>query len=125
MRINLLKLFGKKNNGVNLINLSIRYVKRINVSILNYAKNNMYAFVLFLNVGNNQICYEYLENWTRDMIDFTLSLNGTYYLPYLPLATIKQFRTAYPNYTDYLQIKSKYDPKKILSNLFIEKYLKS
>lgn len=112
-----------KDNDVNLLNLSIRFVKKTSVCILNYAKEDMFAFVLYLNVGNNDWSYDYLKEWTQQMIDVALSLSGTYYLPYLPLATKEQFRSSYPNYKDYLNIKKKTDPKNILSNLFIENYL--
>lgn len=108
---------------VNLINLSIRYVKKTNIPILNYAVDNKFAFVLYLNIGNNNWSLKYLRKWTRIMIDLVLYLNGTYYLPYLPLASIEQFRKAYPNWKEYLKIKNKYDNKNILSNLFLDKYL--
>lgn len=112
-----------KENDVNLMNLSIRFVKKTTIPILNYAKEDMFAFVLYLNVGNNSWSYNYLEDWTKQMIDVALTMNGTYYLPYLPLATVKQFRKAYPDYKKYLAIKAKTDSKNILSNLFVDKYL--
>jgi len=112
-----------KDNGVNLLNLSIRFVKKTSTSILNYAKDDMFAFVLYLNVGNNSWSYDCLKEWTQQMIDVAINLSGTYYLPYLPLATKEQFRLSYPNYKEYLIIKKKYDNKNILSNLFIEEYL--
>ncbi len=120
-----IKYFWKiiKKYDVNLINLSIRYVKKTTIPILNYALENRFSFVLYLNVGNNNWSLKYLEKWTRIMIDLTLHLNGTYYLPYLPLASKEQFYEAYPNWKEYLKIKNKYDSKNILTNLFIDKYL--
>lgn len=107
---------------VNLINLSIRYVKKSTVPILNYAPEDRFALVLYFNIWNTQNGLKHTQMWTRYLIDGALYYGGKYYLPYLPFATITQFRSAYTDWNVYLQIKHKYDPNNRLSNQFLNKY---
>jgi FAD/FMN-containing dehydrogenase len=110
--------------GVNLLNISLRYVMATNLSILNYTPTDRIAVVLYLNIGNNSYCVNYAKQWTQLIINTVIKLGGSYYLPYLPLATLQQFRLAYPNYHLYMKIKEKYDPQNRLSNQFIDQYLR-
>lgn len=120
-----LKYFWKimSEYNVNLLNLSLRYVKKTDIPILNYAPSNRIAVVLYLNIHNNYSAIEYAKIWTRLLINKSIHLYGSYYLPYLPLATVKQFRIVYPNYEKLIQIKNKYDKKNLLTSHFIKKYI--
>ncbi len=108
---------------VNLLNVSLRYVIKTDIPILNYAPDDRIAVVLYLNIGNNTYCIDYAKTWTQLIIQRSIDLGGSYYLPYLPLATKLQFQLAYPNYSLYMKIKKKYDPHNRLCNQFIENYL--
>lgn len=108
---------------VNLLNLSIRYVKKTSIPLLNYVPNDRLALVLYINIGNNQMCVNYMKKWTRLLIDRIIEYGGSYYLPYLPLATKSQFQLAYPLFFIYLKIKKKYDPLNRLSSQFLKYYL--
>jgi len=107
---------------VNLINVSLRYVYGTNIPILNYAPTDRIAVVLYLNVGNNDLCLAYAKQWTRILIDKAIFCGGSYYLPYLLFGSVDQFRKAYPNYKKYLSIKKKYDPQNRFTNCLIDKY---
>ena len=107
--------------NVNVLNISLRYVKKSNIPLLNYAKNDCIAVVLYLNVYPNKL--NKTQKWTRILINKSLQLNGSYYLPYLPFASVAQFRKAYPDYKKLLKIKKKYDPKGLLSNQFLVLFL--
>lgn len=107
----------------NLLNLSIRYVRATDIPILNYAPEDRVSFVLYLNVGNNNWCLNYAQQWTQILITAAIKLGGAYYLPYLPFATCEQFEAAYPNHEKLFKIKRKYDPKNILQNMFLNKYI--
>lgn len=116
------KIFDKYN--VNVLNVSLRYVAPITIPILNYSSNKeSIAIVLYINIINTTNL-SLFEKWTQPLIDKALNYNGSYYLPYLPLATKEQFRKAY-NYKQFLEIKRQYDPHFRFSNLFLEKYLLS
>lgn len=112
------------NYQVNLLNLSLRYVKRTSLPILNYAPDDRISVVLYLNLGNNKLSLSYCQKWTQLITQRSIDLGGSYYLPYLLLATKEQFRLAYPNYKIYMAIKHKYDPNNRLCNQLLDTYLK-
>ena len=113
-----------KQHSVNLLNLSIRHVGYSQIPILNYTKvEDTVAVVLYLNIWNNTSGIDSTKIWTQQAIDLALSYQGSYYLPYLPLATKQQFQLAYPNYQQFLKLKKIYDPNHKLNNMFAEEYL--
>ncbi len=107
----------------NLLNISLRFVTKTNLPILNYAINDRISIVLYINIGKTQYCINYAKVWTQLIIQKAIDLGGSYYLPYMPFATKLQFQLAYPNYFIYLETKKKYDPKNRFSNLFLNEYL--
>lgn len=107
---------------INLLNLSIRIVKKQNI-VLNYAKEDSASFVMYFNIGNNGIALKYCEKWTQELTQIIQKYNGSYYLPYYPFATVKQFKQIYPNWTKMMDLKKVYDEKRIFDNLFTQKYL--
>lgn len=111
------------SHKVNLLNVSFRLVKKTFIPILNYAPDDRIAIVLYLNIPNNSRSIKNTKIWTQKLIDMSLTLDGSYYLPYLPLATKDQFKKAYPEWRSYLKIKEKYDPKNRFSNQFLDSYL--
>ncbi|WP_264769853.1 FAD-binding oxidoreductase [Coxiella burnetii] len=109
-------------NKVNLLNATIRYVQKDSKTILNYANQPCFSIVLYFdqNLGENEI-YQ-TRHWTRQLIDKAQELNGNYYLPYQAFATRNQFRTGYPGYKKFLEIKRKYDPAELFSSEFYKRY---
>jgi len=89
---------------------------------LPYAKEDMFAFVLYFNVGFNGQDNEILKKTTSDLIEATQSLGGTYYLPYQLFYSTEQLRKSYPEIDDFFAIKRKYDQNELFSNNFYEKY---
>ncbi len=112
-----------KKHGPNILNASIRYVPKNTDSLLTYAPVDSFAIVLYLNIANSSYGTNYAKKWTQELIDKTLQLGGTYYLPYQPYATRTQFQRAYPRWQQFLAVKQKYDPKNVFSNHFILKYI--
>lgn len=108
---------------VNLLNLSVRFVRKDKISILRYAPEDRVSFVLYFNIGNNRWCINYCQKWTRFLIDKVIEYNGSYYLPYLPFASSLQFKKCYDDWEIYLAIKNKYDPYNVFSNQFIHNFL--
>jgi hypothetical protein len=108
---------------VNLLNLSIRYVKKTNIPLLNYAKEDVAAFVIYYNIWNNEYSIGKSSVWGKKLIQKSIFLSGTFYLPYLHYATNEQFEKSYPDYKLYLKIKEKYDPGNRLTNQFLDRYL--
>lgn len=112
-------------HNIQVLNISIRYVPQDNTTFLSYAQaQEMFAVVLFINIPNNN--YESLETaqvWTRKLIDATLLVGGSYYLPYVCFATQEQFEKAYPQHKAFKMIKQLYNPQNKFLNCFTARYL--
>lgn len=111
-----------RRNQANLLNVTIRAVHKDHVTALPYAKQDMFAFVLYFNVKFNDRDNEILRNTTKDLIGLSEKLGGTYYLPYQLFYSKEQLRAAYPEIDEFFAIKRKYDPTGLFTNKFYEKY---
>ena len=111
-----------KANGANLLNVTIRIVHKDTVTALPYAKQDMFAFVLYFNQRFTEKESKILEKTTTDLIDLATSLDGTFYLPYQLYYSPEKLRKAYPEIDSFLAAKKRYDPIGLFSNKFYEKY---
>jgi len=111
-----------KKDGANLLNVTIRIVHRDSITALPYAKQDMFAFVLYFNQKFNNKESAILQKTTVDLIDLAADLNGTFYLPYQLYYSPEQLRRAYPEIDSFFKVKKKYDPLGLFSNKFYEKY---
>ena len=111
-----------RNNGANLLNVTIRTVHKDTSSALPYAKENMFGLVLYFNVKFNQQDNEILQKTTTDLIDCAQSAGGTFYLPYQLFYSPQQLRRSYPEIDSFFKVKKKFDPAGMFTNKFYEKY---
>jgi FAD/FMN-containing dehydrogenase len=111
-----------QKSKANLLNVTIRTVHRDTVTALPYAKEDMFSFVLYFNVGFNERDNEILKETTSDLIDVVHRVDGTFYLPYQLLYSRQQLSNCYPEIDDFFGAKKKYDPIGLFSNKFYEKY---
>lgn len=111
-----------QTNGANLINVTIRIVHKDDITTLNYAKDDMFAYVLYFNQKFNEREGRILQKTTTDLIDLALGLDGTYYLPYQLFYSKEQLRRAYPRVNEFFAAKRRFDPEELFSNKFYEKY---
>lgn len=111
-----------QTNGANLINVTIRIVHKDDITTLSYAKQDMFAYVLYFNQKFNEREAQILQKTTTDLIDLALGLDGTYYLPYQLFYSKEQLRKAYPRVDEFFSAKKEYDPEELFSNKFYEKY---
>jgi FAD/FMN-containing dehydrogenase len=110
------------SEGTNLINVTIRMVHKDTVTALPYAKRDMFAFVLYFNQKLNEADSRALQRTTVHLIDLSLGLNGTYYLPYQLYYSREQLQKAYPEIDAFFAAKTIYDPIELFTNKFYEKY---
>jgi FAD/FMN-containing dehydrogenase len=111
-----------QRDGSNLLNVTIRSVQKDTVTALPYAKQDMFAFVLYFNQKLNDEQSQILQKTTVDLVDLATNLNGTFYLPYQLYYSPEQLRRAYPEIDTVFAVKKKYDPEMIFSSKFYEKY---
>jgi FAD/FMN-containing dehydrogenase len=113
-----------KENGANLLNVTIRIVSKDEITSLPYAKENMFAFVLYFNQKFHETESKILQKTTTNLIDVATSVGGTYYLPYQLYYSPEQLHKAYPEIDTFFANKKKYDPTALFTNKFYEKYAK-
>jgi FAD/FMN-containing dehydrogenase len=107
---------------VDVVNVSIRHALPDPESYLSWARNEVFAFVIYHSQGTTGEDRQNVGIWTRKMIDAIISENGAYYLPYQLHATGEQFHAAYPNADKYFAVKGEVDPDNRFRNKLWEKY---
>ena len=110
-----------KKRKVVVLNASIRIVKKESI-FLNYAPQDMFAIVLYINLPVNPHALKNMQELTQELIDMILKRNGTFFLPYQLYFTKEQLYRAYPNIEEFFEMKRKYDPELIFMNEFYAKY---
>ena len=106
--------------NINLINATLRYVNRC-PNILTYCPRSMIAVVLYIDLNTNswsftdKCCTNY-QQWTREIVDLVIPLNGTYYLPYHVFPTFSQFKKCYRQYSNFISMKENIDRNNLLTS---------
>jgi len=114
----------KNEKDFNLLNITVRYVKKNEESVMSYAKEDMFGLVMLINQGTSEESIEETRKVIQKMIDITLAYDGSYYLPYYNFPKREQLEKAYPRTEEFFKMKEKYDPEERFMNLFYEEYHK-
>lgn len=107
----------------NVLNVSIRHSPADTVSLMRWAAEPVFCFVLYFKQRNTSFETRRSDAWTRQLIELALSLGGRYYLPYRLAATPEQFRRAYPEARRFAELKGAMDPQRRFRNRLLDKYL--
>jgi FAD binding domain-containing protein len=107
---------------VNVVNISVRHAYKDPGSLLAWARDETFAFVLYYKQRTRINARERVAVWTRELIDAVITHDGAYYLPYQPHATPEQFHQAYPNASKLFANKRQYDPDYRFRNCLWDKY---
>jgi FAD/FMN-containing dehydrogenase len=99
-----------ERHRVNVINVSVRHALPDLGSLLSWAREEMFAFVLYYKQRVRRNARERVAVWTRELIEAAIAAGGTYYLPYQVHATAEQFHRAYPRARELFGLKRRYDP---------------
>ncbi|WP_201747898.1 FAD-binding protein [Chitinophaga vietnamensis] len=110
--------------GVNVINVSVRHALPDPGSYLAWAREEVFAFVVYYKQDTSAVARNKVAIWTRELIDAAIAAGGTYYLPYQPHATAAQFHQAYPRAEELFSLKRKLDPHFRFSHVLWDKYYK-
>lgn len=112
-----------QRNSVEVVNVSIRHSPKDEVSLLPWAKEEVFSFVVYYKQRTHSKAQKATRKWTRELIDKALENRGRYYLPYQLHASQNQFDRSYPEAALMRLIKKKYDPNGKFSNEMWDKYL--
>jgi hypothetical protein len=111
-----------RRNGANTINVSIRHAKPDPGTLLAWAREECFAFVLYYKQDTSPKARRHVARWTRELIDAAIANQGAYYLPYQIWATDDQFHQAYPRANDFFALKAKVDPTNKFRNKLWDAY---
>lgn len=112
-----------KENQVPLLNATVRYVKQDHISQMGYARDgNRYAVVLCFSQQLTPKKIAQTKNWIQRVNEELLECSGSYYLPYQPFATQKQFERSYKNAAYVAAKKLEYDPEGRFENGLSKEY---
>ncbi|MEG0529374.1 MAG: FAD-binding oxidoreductase, partial [Bacilli bacterium] len=111
-----------QNSKIDLLNITIRGVHQDNDSYLNYARENVFGFVLLFNQKKTDKQEVEMKKLTNKLVEVALKNEGTYYLPYRLHIDKDKMRKSYPNADVFFQLKLKYDPDELFNNKFYQYY---
>jgi FAD/FMN-containing dehydrogenase len=115
----------KKMNDIDLLNVTLREVKRDDDTLLTYARDDEVGLVMYFSYRATRESDQQMRKVTQQLIDAALGCGGSYYLPYRPHATLGQFEHAYPRWEEFYRLKRKYDPGELFENSFYRDYIKA
>lgn len=108
------EIFNK--NKVNVLNVSIRHAHAAPENYLSWAREEVFAFVVYYRQGTDDQSKKEVKKWSNEITDAVIKAEGTYYLPYQIFASQEQFLKSYPNSPKFFEIKKKYDPENRFRN---------
>ncbi len=111
-----------QRHRANVLNVSIRHARQDPGSLLAWAREESFAFVVYYKQGVTPAARKEVGAWTRELIDAALALGGSYYLPYQLHATDEQFRRAYPRAAEFFALKRRVDPDYRFRNKLWDRY---
>ncbi len=111
-----------KTRHVNLLNATVRYIESNDDAFLNYASQQSFAVVLYINVKTSLSGRTNASEVSREIITLALRDGGTFYLPYVLDYDKSQLFRAYPMADKFFAAKRRYDPSGLFSNEFDSKY---
>ncbi|MFF2484652.1 FAD-dependent oxidoreductase [Paenibacillus sp. NPDC058071] len=111
-----------KQRDMNLLNVTVRYVKHDEEAVLSYAKEDMFALVCLFHAGLNKQEQAEMRESVQSIIDEVIAHEGSYYLPYADYPSVQQFQSVYPRHEAFFAAKRKYDPQELFGNYFYAKY---
>ena len=105
-----------------LLNVTLRYVDADSSSVLSYAPQARIAAVMLFVQKRTAEADDDMRAMTVKLIDRTLAVGGSYYLPYRLHATREQLRAAYPRLDEFVTAKRRYDPQLRFRNALWDSY---
>lgn len=111
-----------RDADANVLNVAIRHTRTDGETLLSWARQDVFSFVLYYAQGTTRQARAAVGEWTRQLVDAALAEGGSYYLPYQIHATRDQFLAAYPQAQDYFAVKRRVDPQYKFRNRLWEAY---
>ena len=111
-----------KKYKINVLNVTIRKVNKDTNALVSYAQKDMYGFVVYYKINQNSIDTQTLNAFTRELMEYLISIKATYYLCYGSYYSPSQLTTMYPAIRKLFVLKTQHDPDRLFTNVWYEKY---
>lgn len=111
-----------KKYNINVLNVTIRKVNKDTNALVSYAQKDMYGFVVYYKINQNSIDTQTLNAFTRELMEYLISIEATYYLCYGSYYSQSQLTTMYPAIRKLFVLKTQHDPDRLFTNVWYEKY---
>jgi len=104
------------------LNMTVRSVSRDVDSALPYAREDVFAVVMFFHEAADDAGEERQRWLTSQLIEAAIDQGGSFYLPYRLHATPDQVRRAYPSAEAFFSARQTFDPEGIFDSYFAQVY---
>lgn len=109
-----------------LLNTTIRFVNRDKVTQgLTYCRHpqGVFAFVMYFRIRRDPSVETYLGQVHNRLAEISTNLGGSFYLPYRKCYSLSLMQRAFPDLSETVRMKEKYDPRGRFANEWFTKYL--
>ena len=111
-----------RRSHADLLNVTVRDVRRDVRSVLAYARQDVFGLVMSFVQQRSADGEASMRAMTRELIDAVTSIGGSFYLPYRLHASAAQLRDAYPSWESAMRAKAEFDPLAVFRNGLYEAY---
>ncbi len=111
-----------QRHAVNMLNISIRHAMPDDGTLLAWAPEEVFAFVLYYKQRTRENAKRRVAVWTRELVEAAIACGGRHYLPYQAHATSDQFHRAYPRAVELFAMKKQLDPDFRFRNVLWDQY---
>ncbi len=111
-----------RKHKVNVLNVAVRHSTADRETLLSWAPDDVFSFVLYCEQRTDAKAREKVAVWTRELVDAAIAEGGAHYLPYQIHATPEQFLKAYPRAPEFFALKQRVDPTYKFRNRLWETY---
>lgn len=111
-----------RREHANVIYGVVRLIERDDESFMPWAKDRYACIVFNLHVPHDAVGIENAARSFRSLIDLAIKHNGSYYLTYHRFAQRRQVEACYPQFEQFLKLKSQYDPAGLFQSNWYRHY---
>jgi FAD/FMN-containing dehydrogenase len=104
-------------NQVNVLNISVRHTPTDSTSLLAWAKEDVFSFVVSYQQNKDPESIKHVDLWSNELNQAAIESGGSYYMPFQIQDSLEQFYRAYPGADYFFELKRWSDPQNRFNNL--------